>query len=156
MTDCLLVTDWLAADGMTDYITDCVTDWMSNLQYQMLTNGATDWLTDCAIGYWTGWQNDWLSNWLTDWLTVQLGAWLADRMTDQVACVASVSVRFRIKERGTRVKICAKNGVSKRVGRGWEERKETLADKPLDFENHPLGLSSLSSRAYIWCCQQLS
>ena len=29
---------------------------------------------------------------------------------------------------------------------GGEERKETLAVKPLDFENHPLGLSCLSSR----------
>ena len=27
-----------------------------------------------------------------------------------VACVASVSVRFRSKERGTRAKNCAKNG----------------------------------------------
>ena len=42
-----------------------------------------------------------------------------------IACVASVSVRFRSKERGTRVKDRAKNGVSKRAGRGWEERKET-------------------------------
>ena len=33
-----------------------------------------------------------------------------------VACVASVSLRFRSKERGTRVKAdCAKNGASKRV-----------------------------------------
>ena len=43
-----------------------------------------------------------------------------------IACVASVSVRFRSKERGTMVKDCAKNGVSKRAGRGGEERKETL------------------------------
>jgi len=28
-------------------------------------------------------------------------------------------------------------------GGGGEERKETLADKPRDFENHPLGLSCL-------------
>ena len=42
-----------------------------------------------------------------------------------IACVASVSVRFRSKERGTRVKDRAKNGVSKRAGRGGEERKET-------------------------------
>ena len=25
----------------------------------------------------------------------------------------------------------------KERGRGWEERKETLADKPRDFENRP-------------------
>ena len=45
-----------------------------------------------------------------------------------IACVASVSVRFRSKERGTIVKDCAKNGLSKRAGRGGggEERKETL------------------------------
>ena len=33
----------------------------------------------------------------------------------------------------------------KERGGGGEERKETLADKPLDFENRPLGLSCLSS-----------
>ena len=36
-----------------------------------------------------------------------------------VACVASVSLRFRSKERGARVKDRAKNGASKRAGRGW-------------------------------------
>ena len=39
-----------------------------------------------------------------------------------LACVASVSVRFRSKERGTRTKDRAKNGASKRAGRGGEER----------------------------------
>ena len=38
-----------------------------------------------------------------------------------VACVASVSARFRSKERGTRVKDRAKNGASKRAERGGEE-----------------------------------
>ena len=37
----------------------------------------------------------------------------------------------------------------KELGGGGEERKETLADKPRDFENHPLGLSCLSSRTDI-------
>ena len=37
----------------------------------------------------------------------------------------------------------------KERGGGGEERKETLADKPRDFENHPLGLSRLSSRTDI-------
>ena len=46
-----------------------------------------------------------------------------------IACVASVSVRFRSKERGTIVKDCAKNGVSKRAGRGWG-RKEGNASPP--------------------------
>ena len=36
-----------------------------------------------------------------------------------LACVASVSVRFRSKERGTRVKDREKNSASKRAGRGW-------------------------------------
>ena len=40
-----------------------------------------------------------------------------------LACVASVSVRFRRKERGTRVKDREKSGASKRAGRGWG-RKE--------------------------------
>ena len=38
---------------------------------------------------------------------------------NRLARVASVSVWFRSKERGTRVKDRAKNGVSKRAGRGW-------------------------------------
>lgn len=36
-----------------------------------------------------------------------------------VACVATVFLRFRSKELGTRVKAGAKNGVSKRAGTGW-------------------------------------
>ena len=35
-------------------------------------------------------------------------------------------------------KTTIKNGASKRTGRGWGERKETRADKAVDFENHPL------------------
>ena len=41
----------------------------------------------------------------------------------KLACVASVSVRFRRKERGTRVKEREKSGASERAGRGWG-RKE--------------------------------
>ena len=37
----------------------------------------------------------------------------------------------------------------KERGGGEEERKETLADKHLDFENRPLGLSCMSSRTDI-------
>ena len=37
----------------------------------------------------------------------------------KIACVASVSVWFRSKERGTRVKDRAKNGASEKAGRGW-------------------------------------
>ena len=45
------------------------------------------------------------------------------RLIPSIACVASVSVRFRRKERGTRVKDREKSGASKRAGRGWG-RKE--------------------------------
>ena len=38
--------------------------------------------------------------------------------TQKIACVASVSVRFRRKERGMRVKDCEKSGASKGAGRG--------------------------------------
>ena len=41
---------------------------------------------------------------------------LVAQLTCCVACVASVSVRFRSKERGTRVKDRAKNGASKFFG----------------------------------------
>ena len=42
----------------------------------------------------------------------------------------------------------AKNGASKRAvkGQGGEERRETLANKPRDFENRPLGLSECQSK----------
>ena len=42
-----------------------------------------------------------------------------------LACIASVSVRFRSKEWGTGVKDGAKNGASKRAGRGQEEINRT-------------------------------
>ena len=45
------------------------------------------------------------------------------RLIPSIACVASVSVRFRRKERGTTVKDREKSGASKRPGRGWG-RKE--------------------------------
>ena len=44
----------------------------------------------------------------------------------------------------------------KEGGGGGEGRKETLADKPLDFENRPLGLSCLSAHTEISCCHRLS
>ena len=65
---------------------------------------------------------------------------------EAIACIARVSVRFRSKERGTRVEDRAENGTSKRARGSWEERKETLADKTRDFENRPLSLSCLSAR----------
>ena len=50
-----------------------------------------------------------------------------------IACVASVSVRFRSKERGTRVKDRAKNGSSKRAGRGRGSFLPSPPPTPLSF-----------------------
>ena len=53
--------------------------------------------------------------------------------------VANVAVRSRNKEQGTWAKGCAKDGAAwKELGGGGKERKYMLADKPLEFENHPL------------------
>ena len=62
-----------------------------------------------------------------------------------LACVASVSMRFRSKERVTRGYVRVKNGARKRAGtgRGRKVRKR-LQDKPWEFENCALGLSCLS------------
>ena len=50
--------------------------------------------------------------------------------TITVACVASVSVRFRSKERGKIVKDRAKNGLSKRAGRGWGRKEGNFLPSP--------------------------
>ena len=50
--------------------------------------------------------------------------------TITVDCVASVSVRFRSKERGKRVKDRAKNGLSKRAGRGWGRKEGNFLPSP--------------------------
>ena len=42
-------------------------------------------------------------------------------------------------------KTTQKKAQVKERGGGRKERKEMLADKPRDFEDHPLGLSCLSS-----------
>ena len=63
-----------------------------------------------------------------------------------LACVASVSVRFWSKERGTGVKDRAKNGASKRAGKGWERR---LRFPSFPFPSslfHYLALSSFLGR----------
>ena len=54
-----------------------------------------------------------------------------------VACVASVSVKQRAKNGVFGVLPARKMGREKKIGwRGWGRgAKETLADKPLDFEN---------------------
>ena len=66
-----------------------------------------------------------------------------------LACVANGSVRFRRKERGTRVKDREKSGVSKRAWRGWGRKEGNACRQTPGFENHPLGLSRLSSRTDI-------
>ena len=50
--------------------------------------------------------------------------------TITVACVASVSVRFRSKERGKSVKDRAENGLSKRAGRGWGRKEGNFLPSP--------------------------
>ena len=52
-------------------------------------------------------------------------------VTRKVACVASVSVRLRSKERGTRVKDRAKNGVRERAGKGWGKKGRKVSFLPL-------------------------
>ena len=47
-----------------------------------------------------------------------------------VACIASVSVRFTSKERGTRVKDRAKSGARKRSGRRWGGKETFLPPSP--------------------------
>ena len=44
----------------------------------------------------------------------------------RLTCVASVSVRFQSKERGTGVKDRGKNGASKRAGRNGTRAKKCL------------------------------
>ena len=52
-----------------------------------------------------------------------------------VACIASVSVRFTSKERGTRVKDRAKSGARKRSGRRWGGKETFLPPSPPPFFN---------------------
>ena len=111
------------------------------LQIGMCWNVFINWLCDLSVI---------LLIWKFFMLVKKLKLWVTKWFTSNIPCVASVSVPFRSKERGTRIKDRAKRA------RGGEERKETLAGKPLDFENRPLGLSCLSSLNNIWCCHQLS
>ena len=54
----------------------------------------------------------------------------------EITCVASVSVRFRRKERGTRVKDREKSGASKRAGRGWGRKEGNFLPLPLPTLPH--------------------
>ena len=53
-----------------------------------------------------------------------------------IVCAASVFVQFWSKERGTRIKDRAKNGASKRAGKGWGRKEGNfplLLLPPLSF-----------------------
>ena len=54
-----------------------------------------------------------------------------------LACVASVSVRFKRKKRGTRVKDHAKSGASKRAGRGWGRKEGNACRQTPGFWKPP-------------------
>ena len=56
---------------------------------------------------------------------------------------------LRAKEEEQESKTTGKMAQVKEQGGAGEERKETLADKPLDFENCSLGLSCMSSHTDI-------
>ena len=60
-----------------------------------------------------------------------VGGLSALKISDALGCVANVSVRFRSKERGTRVKDRAKNGVSERAGRGWGRKEGNFLPLPI-------------------------
>ena len=65
-----------------------------------------------------------------------------------LACVASISVRFRNKERGTRDKDRANNGASKRAGRGWGRKEgNAISFLPLSLPRLLSFGSRLISRA---------
>ena len=59
-----------------------------------------------------------------------------------LACVARVSVLFPSKDPAKMARVSGE-------GVGKKGRKETLADKPRDFENRPHRLSCLSARTDI-------
>ena len=59
-------------------------------------------------------------------ISLQMLAFLGTLFTIILPCVASVSVQFRSKERGTRVKDRAKNGTSKRAGRAGVGKKARI------------------------------
>ena len=63
-----------------------------------------------------------------------------------IAYVASVSVQFRSKERGTRVKDRAKNGVSKTAGRGWGRKEGNAGIQTSRFWKPPTWV------CHAWVC----
>ena len=75
------------------------------------------------------------------------------QIQNALACVASVSVWFRSKERGTRVKDSAKNGSSERAERGWWRKEGNRF-----FPSPPLSLSFIFmlSLHFLRCQNQKS
>ena len=67
-------------------------------------------------------------------------------MEEEIACVASIFMWFRSKERGTRVKDRAKNGASKRAGRGWARKEGNACRQTLGFWK-PIHLA-----CHAWVC----
>ena len=73
------------------------------------------------LSKWGKWKGYHLSD-----TNIQKGDLFCSKIVLKIACVASVSVRFRSKERGTRVKDRVKNGASKRAERGWGRKEGNL------------------------------
>ena len=78
-----------------------------------------------------------------------------------IACLASVSVWFRSNERPRNGIFCfrrARNGTRAKKWKRGEGRKETLADKPQDFENPACQrtgrLTGSASRTLLTCVDQ--
>ena len=78
-----------------------------------------------------------------------------------IACVASVSVWFQSNKRPRNGIFCfdgARNGTRTKYERGGRGRKETLADKPRDFENparqRTERLIGSASRTLLTCVDQ--
>ena len=75
-----------------------------------------------------------------------------------LARVESVSVRFRSKEQGTRVKDRAKNGASKRAGQGWGRKLRKHPPPPRSFIfwlsfHFPRG-QNRKSRSSVFLCSE--
>ena len=79
-----------------------------------------------------------------------VGGLSALKIANALACVASVSVRFSSKERGTRVKDRAKNGVSERAGRGWGRKEGKFLPLPIP----PLSFLAQEYRSSVFLCYE--
>ena len=80
------LTNWLTdrpPDCPPTRLTDLPTNWLTD----SLTHWLTDWLTDSLTDSLTHWLTDtlthWLSHWLAHWLTDTLMHWLSDSLTER-------------------------------------------------------------------------